>query len=51
MVGFWECGSLRRQSPVVAVHPTVDAVRMIEAIQGWRDPVRLEHNTHPSRNV
>ncbi|MDQ0613937.1 dihydropteroate synthase [Microbacterium sp. W4I4] len=30
---------------------TVDAVRMIEAIQGWRDPVRLEHNTHPSRNV
>jgi dihydropteroate synthase len=30
---------------------TVDAVRMVEAIQGWRDPVRLEHNTHPSRNV
>jgi len=30
---------------------TVDAVRMIEAIQGWRDPVRLEHNTHPTRNV
>lgn len=33
------------------VPETVDAVRMIEAIQGWRDPVRLEHNTHPSRNV
>ncbi|HTN56134.1 MAG TPA: dihydropteroate synthase [Microbacterium sp.] len=30
---------------------TVDAVRMIEAILGWREPVRLEHNTHPSRNV
>lgn len=30
---------------------TVDAVRMVEAILGWRQPVRLEHNTHPTRNV
>lgn len=30
---------------------TVDAVRMTEAILGWRDPVRLEHNMHPTRNV
>jgi dihydropteroate synthase len=29
----------------------VDAVRMIEAILGWRQPVRLEHNTHPTHNV
>lgn len=33
------------------VAATVDAVRMIEAILGWRAPVRLEHNTHPTRNV
>ncbi|MFC7788456.1 dihydropteroate synthase [Microbacterium sp. MAHUQ-60] len=33
------------------IRETVDAVRMIEAILGWREPVRLEHNTHPSRNV
>ena len=33
------------------VAETVDAVRMIEAILGWRAPVRLEHNTHPTRNV
>lgn len=33
------------------VAETVDAVRMIEAILGWRSPVRLEHNTHPTRNV
>ncbi|MGN7978067.1 dihydropteroate synthase [Microbacterium sp. 22195] len=30
---------------------TVDAVRMTEAILGWRQPVRLEHNTHPTHNV
>lgn len=30
---------------------TVDAVRMIEAVLGWRAPARLEHNTHPTRNV
>lgn len=33
------------------VRETVDAVRMTEAILGWRAPVRLEHNTHPTRNV
>ncbi|MBP1324849.1 dihydropteroate synthase [Leucobacter exalbidus] len=33
------------------VAESVDAVRMTEAILGWRDPVRLEHNTHPTRNV
>lgn len=33
------------------VAEAVDAVRMTEAILGWRAPVRLEHNTHPSRNV
>ncbi|MEV7631802.1 dihydropteroate synthase [Microbacterium sp. NPDC089318] len=39
---------------VVRMHDiseTIDAVRMIEAILGWRDPARLEHNTHPTRNV
>lgn len=30
---------------------TVDAVRLIEAVLGWRQPVRLEHNTHPTHNV
>ena len=33
------------------VAEAVDAVRMTEAILGWRAPVRLEHNTHPTRNV
>jgi dihydropteroate synthase len=33
------------------VRASADAVRMTEAILGWRDPVRLEHNTHPTRNV
>jgi len=33
------------------VAETVDAVRMTEAVLGWRDPVRLEHNMHPTRNV
>jgi len=33
------------------VAPTVAAVRMTEAILGLRDPVRLEHNTHPTHNV
>jgi dihydropteroate synthase len=30
---------------------TVDAVRMTEAILGLREPVRLEHNMHPTHNV
>ncbi|CAN5376604.1 dihydropteroate synthase [soil metagenome] len=33
------------------VKASVDAVRMTEAILGFREPVRLEHNTHPTRNV
>lgn len=33
------------------VRPSVDAVRMTDAILGFRDPVRLEHNTHPTHNV
>jgi dihydropteroate synthase len=39
---------------VVRMHDipqAVAAVRMTEAILGLRDPVRLEHNTHPTRNV
>ena len=45
---------IERGARIVRMHDvaaTVDAVRMTEAILGWRDPVRLEHNTHPSRNV
>ena len=30
------------------VPQTVAAVRMTEAILGFREPVRLEHNTHPT---
>lgn len=33
------------------VPATVDAVRMTEAILGWREPVRLGHNCHPTHNV
>jgi len=33
------------------VTSSVDAVRMTEAILGMREPVRLEHNTHPTHNV
>ena len=33
------------------VPASVDAARMIEAIMGWREPVRIEHNTHPTHNV
>lgn len=39
---------------VVRMHDvpeTVDAVRMTEAILGLREPVRLEHNSHPTHNV
>ena len=39
---------------VVRMHDVpqaVAAVRMTEAILGLREPVRLEHNTHPTRNV
>ncbi|MBI5160911.1 MAG: dihydropteroate synthase, partial [Micrococcales bacterium] len=33
------------------VPSAVRAARMTEAILGLRQPVRLEHNTHPTRNV
>ncbi|MGW9627963.1 dihydropteroate synthase [Microbacterium sp. NPDC055521] len=33
------------------VAETVDSVRMIEMILGWRAPARLEHNIHPTCNV
>ena len=33
------------------VEASVDAARMVEAVMGWRDPVRLEHNMHPTHNV
>lgn len=36
-----------RGARIVRVHnvrETVDAMRMVEAIEGWRDPVFLEHN-------
>lgn len=45
---------IERGARIVRMHDVaaaVDAVRMTEAILGWRDPVRLEHNTHPTRNV
>lgn len=43
-----------RGARIVRMHDieaTLDAVRMIEAILGMRSPARLEHNTHPTRNV
>jgi dihydropteroate synthase len=45
---------IERGARIVRMHDvaeTVDAVRMMEAILGMREPVRLEHNTHPTRNV
>lgn len=45
---------IERGARIVRMHDveaTVDAVRMTEAILGLRDPARLEHNTHPTRNV
>jgi dihydropteroate synthase len=39
---------------VVRMHDipeSVAAVRMTETILGFRDPLRLEHNTHPTSNV
>lgn len=33
------------------VEESLDALRMIEAILGWRAPARLEHNMHPTHNV
>jgi len=45
---------IERGARIVRMHDveaTVDAVRMVEAILGMREPARLEHNMHPTRNV
>ncbi len=45
---------IERGARIVRMHdvePAIDAVRMTEAILGLRAPARLEHNTHPTRNV
>lgn len=45
---------IERGARIVRMHDVeaaVDAARMAEAVLGFRQPVRLEHNTHPSRNV
>jgi dihydropteroate synthase len=45
---------VERGARIVRMHDveaTVDAVRMIEAILGMREPARMEHNMHPTRNV
>lgn len=45
---------IERGARIVRMHDvveSVDAVRMIETILGMRDPDRVEHNTHPTRNV
>lgn len=45
---------VERGARIVRMHDvdaSVDAVRMYEAIRGWREPLRAEHNTHPTRNV
>ncbi|KDA04847.1 dihydropteroate synthase [Microbacterium sp. CH12i] len=45
---------IERGARIVRMHDVeaaVDAVRMVEAILGMRQPARLDHNTHPTRNV
>ncbi len=45
---------VERGARIVRMHDAeaaVDAARMAEAVLGFRAPVRLEHNTHPTRNV
>lgn len=45
---------IERGARIVRMHDVeaaVDAARMTEAVLGFRDPVRLEHNTHPRWNV
>lgn len=45
---------IERGARIVRMHDVeaaVDAARMAEAVLGFRQPVRLEHNTHPTRNV
>jgi dihydropteroate synthase len=46
--------SILKGARIVRMHDvraTVAAVRMTEAILGMREPVRVVHNTHPTRNV
>lgn len=45
---------IERGARIVRMHDVaaaIDATRMTEAILGMRQPVRVEHNTHPTRNV
>lgn len=45
---------IERGARIVRMHDVeaaVDAVRMLECILGMREPARLEHNMHPTRNV
>jgi len=45
---------IERGARIVRMHdvePAIDAVRMVESILGMRQPARLEHNMHPTRNV
>ncbi len=45
---------IERGARIVRMHDVeaaVDAARMTEAILGFRPPVRLEHNMHPTLNV
>jgi dihydropteroate synthase len=45
---------IERGARIVRMHDveaSIDAVRMTEAILGMRAPARLEHNTHPTRNI
>lgn len=45
---------VERGARIVRMHDVeaaVDAARMTEAVLGLREPARLEHNMHPTRNV
>lgn len=45
---------IERGARIVRMHDveaTIDAVRMVESILEMRQPARLEHNMHPTRNV
>lgn len=45
---------LERGARIVRMHdvaPALDAARMYEVLQGWRSPVRVEHNARPEGNV
>ncbi|WP_129316368.1 dihydropteroate synthase [Rothia koreensis] len=45
---------IERGARIVRMHDVasaVDAARMYEAVVGWREPVRVEHNAQPGGNV